>query len=218
MTKRIGKYEVIKKLASGGFGVTYLAIDTTTGCTNSPCVIKQYHPLQKFDSDLDADMKRRFRKEAEILRNLGQSCKQIPKLLDEFSEDAELYLVQEFIEGETLDNKVRNEGKFSEKEAKKILVSLLSVIQYIHSKNIIHRDISPDNIIIRDKDQKPVLIDFGAVKEVVSTVLDSKGFPLNLTIAIGKKNYSPPEQLLDSGLGEPKFQSDIYSLALTIFF
>jgi serine/threonine protein kinase len=185
--------------------------DTAPYRNNRQCVLKQFKPAQRLDEETLKDMQRRFSVEAEALRILGQCCDQIPKLYDEFSENGEFYLVQEYIAGKTLAEKVENQKRLSENDVRKILANLLPVIQQVHENHRIHRDITPDNIILQDKDGKPILIDFGAVKEVIYTIVDSQGAPLDISVVIGKTSYMPQEQKL----GTPKYQSDLYSLGLT---
>ena len=109
--------------------------------------------------------------------------------------------------------KVKEEGVFSEGQVKDILLSLLPVLDYIHSQGIIHRDIKPENIMLRERDGKPVLIDFGAVKEVVATIVDLDGSPTS-SIVIGSPGFMPLEQ----AAGKPVFASDLYSLGLTAIY
>jgi serine/threonine-protein kinase len=84
-------------------------------------------------------------------------------------------------------------GCLRESEVRSILISLLEVLEYVHSKGIIHRDIKPDNIILRSTDNKPVLIDFGAVRETMATVLNSEG-NVTSSIVVGTPGFMPNEQ------------------------
>ncbi|MEW5856814.1 MAG: serine/threonine-protein kinase, partial [Cyanobacteriota bacterium] len=205
------RYRIIQTLGSGGFGNTFLAEDTHMP-SQRRCVIKQLKPMannpQMFQMAQD-----RFQREAAILEAMGEGSAQIPKLYAYFSEAGQFHLVQEFIEGQTLTKKVQTQGLVPEHQVKEILVSLLPVLDYIHSKGIIHRDIKPDNIIIRQRDGKPVLIDFGAVKESMGAAVNSPGNS-PASIVIGTPGFMPPEQ----GVGQPVFASDIYSLALTAIY
>ncbi len=108
---------------------------------------------------------------------------------------------------------VEAKGYESETAVRQILLSLLPVLEYIHSKGIIHRDIKPDNIILRSPDSKPVLIDFGAVKETIRSVVSSPGLPVQ-SMVIGTPGYMPSEQ----ALGRPVYATDIYSLGLTAIY
>lgn len=138
------------------------------------CVIKQLKPVTHKPQVYQL-IQERFGREAAILEELGEGHEQIPKLYAYFIENEHFYLVQEWVEGLTLSQKVQQEGLFSENLVRELLVSLLPVLDYIHTKGIIHRDIKPGNIIWRKQDGKPVLIDFGIAKEMMTTVMDAQG-------------------------------------------
>jgi serine/threonine protein kinase len=205
------RYLIRSTLGRGGFGQTYLAEDT-----HSPSrrlrVVKQLKP-QSTDPELFPLIRDRFEREAAILERLGEASDQIPALHAYFSEDGEFYLVQDWIEGRSLSQRVREEGTFSQTEAREFLLGILPVLDFVYSQNVIHRDINPNNVMIRARDRVPVLIDFGAVKEVVTTVVDAHGHPSS-TIAIGSPGYMPLEQ----SAGMPVYASDIFSLGLTAVF
>src|SRR5205085_7667013 len=111
---------------------------------NRECVLKQFKPIQKFNDEMLEDLKKRFSVEAKALQILSQKCDQIPKLYDEFSENGEFYLVQEYICGTTLVEKIKGANRFTEFEVRRILSGLLPVIQQVHDNKMIHRDITPD--------------------------------------------------------------------------
>ncbi|NJR58391.1 MAG: protein kinase [Cyanobacteria bacterium CRU_2_1] len=205
------RYRVVRVLASGGFGETFLAEDTFLP-SKRLCVLKQLR-LMTNNAQVYQIVQERFQREAAILEELGRSSSQIPELYAYFEEGGRFYLVQEWIEGHTLADIVHIEGAFSEEEVRELLEKTLTVLDYIHARRIIHRDIKPDNIIIRHGDAKPVLIDFGAVKETVGTVLNSQGHTVS-SIVIGTPGYMPPEQ----AAGRPVFSSDLYSLGLTAIY
>jgi serine/threonine-protein kinase len=205
------RYQVIQVLGSGGFGETSLAEDIHLP-SRRRFVIKELKPINH-DPGTSQLIQQRFEREAAILENLGESSDQIPKLYAYFPENGKFYLVQEWIEGQTLTNIIQSKGKLNETIVREILVSLLSVLDYVHSKGIIHRDIKPDNIILRSHDHKPVLIDFGAVKETIRTVINPSGNPVQ-SIVIGTPGYMPSEQ----AIGRPVYATDIYSLGLTAIY
>ncbi|MDY7054507.1 protein kinase domain-containing protein [Limnospira fusiformis] len=204
-----GRYQVIKSLGTGSFGEVFLAQDTQMPLQQH-YVIKQLK--RQVQPQFNNVVKERFRQEAATLQTLGQH-NQIPRLYAYFEQLNKFYLVQEYIEGETLEAKVQREGKLSESAVREILTSLLGVLQYIHSKQIVHRDIKPDNIILRQEDGKPVLIDFGAVKEAMSTQLNTQGNAVN-SIIIGTPGFMASEQ----AIGRPVYSSDLYSLGLTAIY
>jgi len=205
------RYQVIQTLGAGGFGNTFLAEDTYMP-SRRRCVIKQLKPVTH-DPQAYKLVQERFQREAAVLEELGEGNNQIPRLYAYFSEAGQFYLVQEWIEGDTLTKKVEQGGTLSENEVKQILVSLLPVLDYVHSRRMVHRDIKPDNIIIRKRDGLPVLIDFGAVKEAMNTVVNVPGNSAH-SMVIGTPGFMSSEQ---AG-GRPTYASDLYSLGLTAVF
>ena len=203
------RYRVIRELGKGGFGETFLAVDTHLP-SEQTCVIKQLYPIVSKPKQYQW-VRERFQREAAILEALSQGNSQIPRLYAYFAEAETFYLVQEYIEGVTLTEKVEQTGVLSEREVTKIVISLLQVLDYVHSQRIIHRDVKPDNVILRAGDGLPVLIDFGVVKEALETVMDSDRTD---SIAIGTPGYMPSEQ----AAGRPVYSSDLYSLGLTAIF
>lgn len=205
------RYKVLGLLGDGGFGKTFLVEDTQIP-SNRRCVVKQLKPIHD-NPQIHQIVKDRFQREAAILERLGDGHDQIPQLYAYFSEDEQFYLVEEWVEGDTLAQKVQNEGIQSEATVRSILMQLLPTIAFVHRQQIVHRDIKPDNIILRRRDSQPVLIDFGAVKESMSTIVNSQGNSTN-SIVVGTPGYMPAEQLA----GRPVFASDIYSLGMTAIY
>ncbi|NJM61280.1 MAG: serine/threonine protein kinase [Oscillatoriales cyanobacterium RU_3_3] len=204
------RYRVIKKLGEGGFGLTLLAEDMQMP-SHRHCVIKQLKPNTK-NPKIDQSVRERFAQEAAVLEKLGEGHSQIPELYGHFEEDGLFFLAQEWIDGETLSDKVKNGGKMSEHEVKEILASLLLVLDYIHEKQIIHRDVKPQNILFRKSDSQPVLIDFGVVKETFDREVDTLG--CDVTASMGTPQFMAPEQ----AAGRPEYASDLYSLGLTAIY
>ncbi|MFM6155864.1 MAG: protein kinase domain-containing protein, partial [Sphaerospermopsis kisseleviana] len=162
--------------------------------------------------------------EASVLYKLQHP--QIPRFREllriNFQGKESLFLVQDYIDGETysslLNSRQQRGLKFTEAEIRQLLVQILPVLEYIHSLGVIHRDISPDNLILRQGDQLPVLIDFGGVKQVAATVASqyyqSAGMPSPAHgTLVGKVGFAPPEQM-QTGLVSA--QSDLYALTVTI--
>jgi eukaryotic-like serine/threonine-protein kinase len=209
------RYHPTKLLSNeGGFGRTYLAEDRDK--FNSKCVIKQLFPQVSGSNTLNVlnalnKAKELFDREAGQLEKLTHP--QIPSLFAYFQEGNELYLIQEFIDGQTLDKINRN---WTEKEIRNFLNGILPVLQFIHDQNLIHRDLKPTNIMVR-KPKPPflqglteqyILIDFGASKDLAQTVATTG-------TRIGTFGYSPIEQLEG---GEAYPCSDLYSIGVTCFY
>lgn len=204
------RYRVEKKLAAGGFGQTFLAVDTHLP-SNPQVVVKLLKPSSNDPATLKI-AQRLFNTEAETLERLGKDNDRIPSLYAYFELRGEFYLVQEYIAGTTLTGELQGR-KISESDTLAILQEILTGLTKVHSQNIIHRDLKPDNIIRRKIDRKLVLIDFGAVKQVRAASVTTPNPVISRTIGIGTEGYMPSEQ----GIGYPKPASDIYAVgAITI--
>jgi len=222
-----GRYKLIKALGSGGFGRTYIARDMRR--PGSPaCVVKHLQPASS-DPAFIKEARRLFNTEAETLEKLGRHD-QIPQLLAYFEEEQQFYLVQEYIEGRSLQNEFTSresaddstnsttnnvatrleapEKRLTEAEVIAILKDLLGILDFVHSEGVIHRDIKPDNIIRRKKDGKLVLIDFGAVKAMQG--VETENGESRFTVTIGTPGYMPSEQ----SIGRPNFTSDLYAVGM----
>ena len=200
------RYQVIRVLATGGFGQTYIAQDTRRP-GNPICVVKHLKPANS-DSNIFATAKRLFNSEAETLEKLSNHD-QIPRLLAYFDENKEFFLVQEFIDGHTLTEELIPGQPWSESQVMQMLLEILSILEFVHQEGVIHRDIKPDNIIRRAADYKLVLVDFGAVKQLRSPLV-MVGGQQTATVAIGTPGYMATEQ----GQGKPRPNSDIYALGI----
>ncbi|MBD2309667.1 protein kinase [Chroococcidiopsis sp. FACHB-1243] len=205
------RYRVLRELANGRFGKTFLAEDTQMP-SGKKCIIKQLKPIEN-SPQVDRIIREKFQREAATLETLGDINSQIPRLYAYFVEAGEFYLVQEWIQGQTLSDRVQQVGLFSEREVKEILLDILPVLQYIHSQGIIHRDLKPNNIIWRSRDSKPVLIDFGTIKEIMGTTVTASGRATS-SIVVGTPGFIPNEQ----AAGKPLFASDLYALGLTAIY
>ena len=196
------RYRALRILGQGGFGRTFLAIDEYKP-SQPPCVIKQFLPQAQGTNNVEKASEL-FGQEAVRLDELGKHL-QIPELMAYFTQDERQYLVQEFIDGQNLAEELAENGAFNEQQVRELLIDLLSVLQFVHSNNVIHRDIKPKNIIRRKSDNKLVLVDFGAAKFTSPSSLSVTG------TVIGSAEYIAPEQ----AMGKPKFASDLYSLGVT---
>lgn len=201
-----GRYKIIKTLSKGGFGQTYIAEDTRRP-GNPQCVVKHLKPASQ-DTQFIQVSRRLFTKEAEILEKLGQ-YPQIPQLLAYFEIDREFYLVQELIVGTALSDEIPHNSRLSEIAVRKLLHDVLTTLVFVHGHQVIHRDIKPSNLIRRWSDDRYVLIDFGAVKEIQAPRPDGSGLS-QITIGIGTHGYMPAEQIA----GRPRFSSDLYALGM----
>jgi WD40 repeat protein len=200
-----GRYRVVQPIGQGGFGKTLLALDEDR--LNSRCVIKQFSPQVQGTKSLEKAIQL-FEQEAVRLHELGEHP-QIPTLLAYFEHEQRLYLVQQFIEGPTLLQELIQQGPFSEYRIRELLAGVLPILKFVHDHQVIHRDITPANIIRRKSDNRLVLIDFGVAKLLSTETSAQPG------TKIGTEGYAPIEQLR-SGKAYPA--SDLYSLAATCVF
>jgi serine/threonine protein kinase len=201
-----GRYQVFQALGSGGFGQTYLARDLHRPAYPK-CVVKHLKPNTDNTKFLNT-AKRLFHSEAAILEQLGNHD-QIPQLLAYFEEDQDLFLVQELIEGYSLETELLATPRWTEDQVVQLLRQVLEILEFIHAHQVIHRDINPSNLIRRQQDSKLVLIDFGAVKQI-QTQLQSPQEQVSRTVMIGTPGYISREQ----SIGQPRLNSDIYSLGM----
>jgi serine/threonine protein kinase len=211
-----GRYVPVKLLGRGGFGTAFLARDRRIpGMRQS--VVKQFQPVGSLSPTQLQQAQKLFEREAEVLAQIGSEHEQIPDLFAFFPvivnswqgghQDQFFYLVQEYIDGQNLEEELAQKGKFSEPEVLEILQEILKVLQFVHDRSIIHRDIKPSNIM-RRRDGKLFLLDFGAVKQVTNAPGGS-----NASTGIYSMGFAPPEQMA----GNQVFPStDLYALAVTI--
>lgn len=200
-----GRYQIITQLGRGGFGRTYLAEDTQMPL-KPVCVVKQLFPSRS-DAKFMQVARRLFQREAATLAQVGQHDR-IPRLLAYFEENQAFFLVQEYVRGRSLHDELKQKGIFPPSYVKQLLEDILTILVYVHSLSVIHRDIKPGNILRRDSDQQLVLIDFGAVRHIQPE--DIAAADQKFTIAIGTRGYAPNEQMA----GCPTFASDIYALGV----
>ena len=203
----VGRYRVVEVLGQGGLAQTYIAIDQYQP-SRPKCAVKLLKPASK-DSSFLPIARRLFVTEAEILEKLGRH-NQIPQLLAHFEEKKEFFIIQEYIEGNTLGTELPFGHRWTENKVILMLQDVLKTLEFVHSYGVIHRDIKPNNLIRRDEDGQIVLIDFGAVKQVGDSRITTK-MPLTpKTISIGTQGYMPTEQ----ARGKPRLNSDIYALGM----
>jgi serine/threonine-protein kinase len=206
------RYRITQALAQGGFGATFLAQDDSL--PGQPwCVIKQLRPSVN-TPDVLSMARELFAREAQTLGKIGNHP-QVPRLLDYFQTEREFYLVQEFVNGLTLQQEIKRKGVMGEAGVKQFLSEILGILKYIHSQQVIHRDIKPNNLIRRSEDGRLVLIDFGAVKNQVSKTYSNQIENTTLTaFSVGTNGFAPPEQIAM----RPVYASDIYAVGITCIF
>ncbi|ULP71820.1 Serine/threonine-protein kinase C [Nodularia sphaerocarpa UHCC 0038] len=193
-------------LGDGGFGETFVACDTHLPGLPQ-CVVKKLKPQATDALNLET-ARRLFDTEAQVLYKLGIHDR-IPQLLAYFEENAEFYLVQEFIAGHDLSQELAPGKIFSQEEVICLILEILSILEFVHQEKVIHRDVNPRNLLRREEDGKLVLIDFGAVKQIATQIISPEG-QTKSTVAIGTPGYLPGEQ----AQGTPKFSSDIYAVGI----
>jgi serine/threonine-protein kinase len=191
------RYKITQILGRGGFSKTFLAIDTQHP-NQRKCIVKQLRP-ESDDTFTVKTSQRLFATEVKVLKRLG-SYDQIPQLFDNFAEDQEFFLVEQYIEGKNLQQEL-GWRRWSEAKVIAFLQDVLTTLAYVHQRKVIHRDLKPANLIRRQSDQKIVLIDFGSVKNK-RRILQ--------TVVIGTDGYMPSEQ----SIGRPNFSSDVYAVGI----
>ena len=210
------KYRILRTLGRDAFSETLLANDRTE-LIQRRYIIKRFRPI--LGNPQANEIKRLFYREASILKRLSGQNRQIPQLYEYFMMGEDFYLVREWIDGLTLEQKVRQQGKLSETEVKQILDSILSVLKYIHSYGIIYRQLKPSSIVLRQNrrsrsstsDFLPVPIYFGGVEELALTAGKRESHSL---VTTARREYVPLEQ----ERGKTVYASDIYSLGLTAIY
>jgi tRNA A-37 threonylcarbamoyl transferase component Bud32 len=205
--QRVGeRYRVIKLLGQGGMGAVYHAWDTRL---NRPVALKEMVPQSGLDASMLAQLRQQFQQEAQILATLTHFS--LVRVTDYLSWGGNEYLAMDFVEGESLAERIQREGAQPEAQVLIWASQLLDALAYCHERGVIHRDIKPQNIIITPENMA-VLVDFGLVK-----LWDPRD-PRTRTVmrGAGTPEYAPPEQY-DMGLGHTDPRSDIYSLGATLY-
>ena len=218
-----GKYRIIKKLGQGGFGITYLAENTMLEgkvaikefffkeyCERNELTCHVTVPTSNNRDTVDR-FKQKFIKEAKTIFRLNHP--NIVRILDVFEENDTAYYVMEYIEGESLSDMVTRRGAIPFAEAIGYVKAAAEALMYIHSKKINHLDIKPGNLMKRNDDGEIVLIDFGVAKQYdLATSQGTTTTPVGISCG-----YSPTEQYRKNGVQTFSPQSDVYSLAATLF-
>lgn len=221
-TKLAEKYIIGKVIGEGGFGITYIGWDETL---ELPIAIKEFFPPKIASRDTTmgsntiymfegTDQKcfengmRRCVKEAKSMSKL-ESYEGIVTIRDFFRQNMTAYIIMEYVDGETLKEYMEKNGKMPAKDVLKVMKPIMKALDQMHQIGIIHRDISPDNIMIR-QDGQVKLIDFGAARGVIPEE-DEK----SLTVML-KRGFSPEEQYRSKG--HQGAWTDIYALCATLYY
>ena len=218
-TGLIGRYVIQEVLGQGGFGITYLGIDKLYG---NKVAIKEYYPQEiamrkaqyedvvtvtSIEEKNNYDKgKKRFLDEAQVMARFNKN-EGIVKILDFFEANNTAYIVMEYLEGITLKQYLGKYGVLQFRNLIEMMLPLLEALIEIHSQGLIHRDISPDNIMVQHNG-KLKLMDFGAARDYTESGNKS------LTVIL-KPGYAPPEQYQTHGVQGP--WTDIYALCATIY-
>ena len=219
-----GKYRVERILGQGGFGITYLVTDIGLDRLRA---LKEFFPKDYCDREgatshitlgtsstnqLVTKLKAKFIKEARNIASLDQHPG-IVKILTVFEENNTAYYVMDYIEGESLSTMVKEQGPLPVDRAIRYIREVGEALEYVHAHHINHLDIKPANIMIRRKDDKAILIDFGLAKQY-----DSEGNQTSTTPTGISHGYAPFEQYRDGGVTMFSPQTDVYSLAATLYY
>lgn len=217
-----GKYKIEKVLGQGGFGITYLATQINL---NRNVAIKEFfmkdmccreedtNQVYYISSDRNFvdNFKNKFIKEAQTISSLNH--RNIIRIHDTFEENGTAYYAMEYIDGCSISDILKQQGKLQEDVAIQYIKEVTEALNYIHSKHINHLDIKPSNIMVRQVDNSVVLIDFGVAKQY--DLLTDEG---TTSTPVGVSHgYSPLEQYSDGGVQNFSPQSDIYALGATLY-
>ncbi len=212
----LGQYRIIRKLGQGGFGITYLAEIIGSGeqvviKENLPtfCAMRDRTTLQVTATNPNDELQeyaeylKRFVNEARLLAQLNHP--NIVKVLGAFEALGSAYYVMPWVGGRELQKAAPAPAAITEQWLLPILRTLLSTLEYLHGKNIYHRDVKPANILLTEE-STPVLIDFGTARAIISD---------RSATHVGSPGYSPIEQLRSKGKRGP--WTDVYSLGATCY-
>jgi branched-chain amino acid transport system substrate-binding protein len=200
------RYRIVKLLGQGGMGAVYRAWDIRL---KVHVALKEQVPQPELDPALLAQLRQQFEQEAVTLARLSHP--NLVRVTDFFEEAGNVYLIMDYLEGENLADRIAREGALPEAQVLDWARQLLEALAYCHEHGVVHRDIKPQNILLRP-DGRAVLIDFGLVK------LWNPNDPLTRTVmrGMGTPEYAPPEQYGRQGqTTDPR--SDLYSLGATLY-
>lgn len=227
-----GKYIIEKVLGQGGFGITYLAEQTNLGrkvcikeffmkeygertaakaSDDDETVLTAVSPVTSAAGEIMDRYRVKFVKEAKTIARLDHPG--IVRIHDVFEENGTAYYVMDYIEGESLYEKVKRDGALDENRALEYIHQAADALSYVHCNNIMHLDFKPANILIRKSDDKAILIDFGTSKQY-----DSEGSQTSTTPVGLSAGYAPLELMKVGGVQTFSPETDVYSLGATLYY
>ena len=218
-----GRYKILSSLGQGGFGITYLAMQSGL---ERKVAVKEFFMKELCERDEStshvtlgttdgtretvARFREKFLKEARNIAKLNHP--NIVRIIDVFEENGTAYYVMEYAENGSLAEKVKHEGYLSEPVATRYILQVASALEYIHQQKMNHLDVKPANIMLNEKDES-VLIDFGLSKQYDATTGNQTS-----TTPVGiSEGYAPMEQYKQGGVGAFSPETDIYALGATFF-
>ena len=219
-----GKYQIVSVLGQGGFGITYLAEQVLV---KRKVCIKEFFPKEYYKRDDDSSaativsdgfaesmnrFKAKFIKEAQTIAALDHP--NIIHIFEIFEENDTAYYVMEYVEGESLSDKVKRSGAMDEVGAIGYIHQVTEALGYIHSEQIMHLDVKPANVMVRSKDNRAILIDFGLSKHYDTT----SGNATSTTPVGVSHGFAPMEQYKEGGVSTFSPETDIYSLGATLYY
>lgn len=219
-----GKYKIISVLGQGGFGITYLAEHTLLG---KKVAVKEFFYKDycnrdestshitvgtQSNTELVERFLKKFVKEAQTISQLHHP--NIVEIYDIFSENNTAYYVMEYIEGTSLNEMVKDTGKLPEEKAYQYIQKVADALKCVHKNHINHLDVKPSNIMLRERDNEIILIDFGTSKQydVETNMASTTTTPVGISAG-----YAPIEQYRKGGVSSFSPESDIYALGATLY-
>ena len=217
-----GKYTILRTLGQGGFGITYLAEQVAL---HRKVAIKEFFMKEYCDRDettshvtlgtsvgskeLVARFRDKFVREAQIIAELEHP--NIVKIFDVFEENGTAYYVMEFLNGDSLSERVKKNGPLPEGEALKYIRQVAGALSFIHDRNSLHFDVKPSNILV-NRAGDAILIDFGVSKHYDETGNQTSSTPVGIS-----KGYAPLEQYQQAEISTFTPATDIYALGATLY-
>ena len=219
-----GRYSIVEPIGRGGFGVTYIAEQVMA---RRKVCIKEFFPKDYYKRDGDSStillssngfadtmgkFKTKFIKEAQTIATLDHP--NIIRIHDVFEENGTAYYVMDHIDGESLSEHIKRKGIMRERDAVAYIRQVASALEHIHEQQIMHLDVKPGNIMVRSKDNRALLIDFGLSKHY-----NTESGEASTSTPIGVSHgFAPIEQYKQGGVNKFSPETDIYSLGATLYY